>query len=62
VLRKVKERTSGLPVILMTAFSTLENAVAAMKLGAFHYVNGSKSGACSRRPPAAPCSSTRSAR
>ena len=28
-----------LPVILMTAFSTIENAVEAMKLGAFHYVN-----------------------
>src|SRR6185436_1671785 len=26
-------------VILMTAFSTIENAVEAMKLGAFHYVN-----------------------
>ena len=39
VLRKVKERTPDLPVILMTAFSTIENAVEAMKLGAFHYVN-----------------------
>ena len=26
-------------VILMTAFSTVENAVEAMKLGAYHYVN-----------------------
>ena len=26
-------------VILMTAYSTIENAVEAMKLGAFHYVN-----------------------
>jgi two-component system response regulator AtoC len=39
VLRKVKERTPDLPVILMTAFSTIESAVEAMKLGAFHYVN-----------------------
>jgi len=39
VLRRVKERTPDLPVILMTAFSTIENAVEAMKLGAFHYVN-----------------------
>ena len=39
VLRKVKERTPDLPVILMTAFSTIDNAVEAMKLGAFHYVN-----------------------
>src|ERR1043165_3445364 len=39
VLRTVKERTPDLPVILMTAFSTIENAVEAMKLGAFHYVN-----------------------
>ena len=39
VLRKVKERAPDLPVILMTAFSTIESAVEAMKLGAFHYVN-----------------------
>ncbi|HEV8393391.1 MAG TPA: sigma-54 dependent transcriptional regulator [Vicinamibacterales bacterium] len=39
VLRKVKERTPDLPVILMTAFSSIESAVEAMKLGAFHYVN-----------------------
>src|ERR1043165_1227593 len=39
VLRTVKERTPDIPVILMTAFSTIENAVEAMKLGAFHYVN-----------------------
>jgi two-component system, NtrC family, response regulator AtoC len=39
VLRKVKERTPDVPVILMTAFSTIESAVEAMKLGAFHYVN-----------------------
>jgi DNA-binding NtrC family response regulator len=39
VLRRVKEQTPDTPVILMTAYSTIENAVEAMKLGAYHYVN-----------------------
>jgi DNA-binding NtrC family response regulator len=39
VLRKVKEQTPDTLVILMTAFSTVDNAVEAMKLGAYHYVN-----------------------
>ena len=39
VLRQVKERSPDTLVILMTAFSTVENAVEAMKLGAYHYVN-----------------------
>jgi two-component system response regulator AtoC len=39
VLRKVKEQSPDTLVILMTAFSTIENAVEAMKLGAYHYVN-----------------------
>ena len=39
VLRRVKERSPDILVILMTAFSTVENAVEAMKLGAYHYVN-----------------------
>ena len=39
VLRRIKERTPDTLVILMTAFSTIENAVEAMKLGAYHYVN-----------------------
>jgi len=39
VLRLVKERSPETLVILMTAFSTVENAVEAMKLGAYHYVN-----------------------
>jgi two-component system, NtrC family, response regulator AtoC len=39
VLRKVKEQSPETLVILMTAFSTVENAVEAMKLGAYHYVN-----------------------
>jgi two-component system response regulator AtoC len=39
VLRRLKETTPDTPVILMTGFSTVENAVEAMKLGAYHYVN-----------------------
>ena len=39
VLRRIKETTPDTLVILMTAFSTIENAVEAMKLGAYHYVN-----------------------
>jgi DNA-binding NtrC family response regulator len=39
VLRTIKEQAPDTLVILMTAFSTIENAVEAMKLGAYHYVN-----------------------
>ena len=39
VLRRIKERSPETLVIMMTAFSTVENAVEAMKLGAYHYVN-----------------------
>ena len=39
VLKHIKERSPETPVILMTAFSTIENAVEAMKRGAYHYVN-----------------------
>jgi len=39
VLRAIKEQSSETLVILMTAFSTVENAVEAMKLGAYHYIN-----------------------
>jgi DNA-binding NtrC family response regulator len=39
VLRRIKELTPDTPVILMTAFSTVENAVEAMKHGAYHYLN-----------------------
>jgi DNA-binding NtrC family response regulator len=39
VLRQIKQHTPDTLVILMTAFSTVENAVEAMKLGAYHYVN-----------------------
>jgi DNA-binding NtrC family response regulator len=39
VLRRIKDSSPETLVILMTAFSTIENAVEAMKLGAYHYVN-----------------------
>ena len=39
LLREFKERAPDTVVILMTAFASVDNAVAAMKLGAFHYVN-----------------------
>jgi DNA-binding NtrC family response regulator len=39
ILRRIKETAPETPVIMMTAFSTVENAVEAMKLGAYHYVN-----------------------
>ena len=39
VLRRIKELAPDTPVILMTAFSTVENAVEAMKHGAYHYLN-----------------------
>ena len=39
VLRRMKELMPDTPVILMTAFSTVENAVDAMKHGAYHYLN-----------------------
>ena len=39
VLRRIKETAPETLVILMTAFSTIESAVEAMKLGAYHYIN-----------------------
>src|SRR5687768_4240066 len=39
VLRRLKELSPDTPGILMTAFSTVENAVDAMKFGAYHYLN-----------------------
>jgi len=39
VLRQIKDASPDTPVILMTAFSTVENAVAAIKQGAYHYLN-----------------------
>ena len=38
VLRQAKESDPELPVIVMTAFGTIENAVEAMKLGAFDFI------------------------
>src|SRR5207247_5624947 len=39
VLKKIKERDPDTLVILLTAFSSVENAVEAMKHGAYHYAN-----------------------
>jgi DNA-binding NtrC family response regulator len=39
VLRKIKELSPDTLVILMTAHSSVENAVQAIKLGAYHYIN-----------------------
>src|SRR5262245_51483088 len=39
ILPRIKERAPDAPVIMMTAYSTIENAVEAMKCGAYHYVN-----------------------
>ena len=39
LLRHIKEVSPETLVILMTAFSTVDNAVAAMKHGAYHYLN-----------------------
>jgi two-component system, NtrC family, response regulator AtoC len=39
VLRRIKEQSPDTPVILMTAYSTIDNAVDAMKQGAYHYLN-----------------------
>jgi two-component system response regulator PilR (NtrC family) len=38
VLRWIRERDSDTAVLMITAFGTVENAVTAMKLGAFHYL------------------------
>jgi len=39
VLQRIKELSPETLVILMTAYSTVQNAVEAMRLGAYHYVN-----------------------
>jgi DNA-binding NtrC family response regulator len=39
VLRRIKETFPETLVILMTAYSTVQSAVEAMRLGAYHYVN-----------------------
>ena len=38
-LRKLKKDFPDLPVIMMTAFGTIDNAIEAMKLGAYDYIN-----------------------
>src|SRR5512133_2758584 len=38
VLRAVKERSPATEVVMVTAFATTENAIQAMKLGAYDYV------------------------
>ncbi|MBI4585890.1 MAG: sigma-54-dependent Fis family transcriptional regulator [Planctomycetes bacterium] len=38
LLRKIKETSSELPVIIITAFSTWDSAVEAMRLGAYDYL------------------------
>jgi DNA-binding NtrC family response regulator len=38
VLRWIREQRPELTVVMITAFGTVENAVAAMKIGAFHYL------------------------
>ena len=39
VLRKIKEIDHEIPVILLTAYTSVETAVEAMKLGALHFAN-----------------------
>jgi two-component system, NtrC family, response regulator AtoC len=39
VLRKIKEHDPDILVILLTAFATIETAVEAMKIGAYHFAN-----------------------
>jgi DNA-binding NtrC family response regulator len=38
VLKQVKQQSPDAPVIILTAFGSIESAVEAMKLGAFHYL------------------------
>ena len=39
LLRKIKEFDTEILVIIMTAYSDIQNAVSAMKSGAYHYIN-----------------------
>src|SRR6478609_5347628 len=39
VLKKMKSTQPDVPIILLTAFSSIETAVEAMKQGAYHYAN-----------------------
>ena len=38
VLRQIKQQSPDTPVIILTAYASVESAVEAMKLGAFHYL------------------------
>lgn len=38
LLKRIRTSHPGLPVIMLTAFATVENAVEAMQAGAYHYV------------------------
>lgn len=38
LLRQIKQRSPDTPVIVITAYGTIDSAVEAMKLGAFHYL------------------------
>ena len=38
VIEQLREHDAEIPVVVITAFGTIDNAVEAMKLGAFHYV------------------------
>jgi len=38
LLRRIKERDPDLPVVMMTAYGTVEKAVEAMQLGAFNFI------------------------
>jgi DNA-binding NtrC family response regulator len=38
VLKAIRERSSGLPVLVITAFGAVDTAVEAMKLGAYDYI------------------------
>ncbi len=37
-LREIKQRSPDTPVVVLTAYGTIDSAVEAMKLGAFHYL------------------------
>ena len=39
VLRKIKEYDQDILVVLLTAFATVETAVEAMRIGAYHFAN-----------------------
>jgi two-component system response regulator AtoC len=39
VLRQIKDIDADIPVVLLTAYATVENAVEAMKIGAYHFAN-----------------------